>query len=231
MCAACRESCDGKLPLCLKCLALLEALSSAATCPRCAAPLAIHDAPCPYCKGEGIKPFQRVVALGHFEEPVREMIHAIKYHKAWPVAEYLAGYLLEQKRAAELVSRADVLVPVPLHSVRRMSRGFNQAAVLAERLGKLGGKKMCDALIRIRDTETQTHFHSRAQRNRNMKDAFALHRPRQIEGKHVILVDDVMTSGATLTNAAKALKDGRPASISAMVLAVADPRGRGFERV
>ena len=64
-----------------------------------------------------------------------------------------------------------------------------------------------------------------------MKDAFALHQPKQIRGKHVVLVDDVMTSGATLSSAAKALKEGHPASISALVIAVADPRGRGFERV
>ena len=159
------------------------------------------------------------------------MVHAIKYHRDWPLAEYLATRLIEQERAKELMTEAQVLVPVPLYPTRQLSRGYNQAAVFAARLQKLCGVDLSESLIRIRDTETQTHFRSRARRIQNMKDAFALESPRQIRGRHVILVDDVMTSGATLRAAARALKQGGPASVSALVLAVADPRGRSFERV
>lgn len=162
---------------------------------------------------------------------MREMVHAIKYHRDWPLAEYLATRLMEQERAKELMSEVEVLVPVPLYPTRQLSRGYNQAAVFAARLQKLCAVDLSESLIRVRDTETQTHLHSRARRIQNMKDAFALDSSKQIRGKHVILVDDVMTSGATLRAAARALKQGRPASVSALVLAVADPRGRSFERV
>jgi len=103
--------------------------------------------------------------------------------------------------------------------------------VIAKRLKKLCGLNLAEAVIRVRDTETQTHFHSRARRIKNMKGAFALRSAKHIRGKHVILVDDVMTSGATLRAVVRALKEGEPASVSALVLAVADPKGRSFERV
>lgn len=231
VCAACKMACDGRTPLCVNCLALLHAVATSPACRLCAAPLAIEGSPCPYCRQKGLKPFQRVVALGHFEAPVREMIHAIKYHRDWPLAEYLADYLLEQERVKELLTGAEVLIPVPLYPLRQLSRGFNQASVIATRLKKRSGLALAEVLIRVRDTETQTHFHSRAKRIKNMKGAFALGRAKHIRGKHVILLDDVMTSGATLRAAVRALKEGEPASVSALVLAVADPRGRSFERV
>lgn len=231
VCAACKTGCDGRVPLCIDCLAQLNAMTSAPACRLCAAPLAMAGSPCPYCRQRGIKPFQRVVAIGRFEAPLREMVHAIKYHRDWPLAEYLARYLLEQERVKELLTAADVLVPVPLYPLRQLSRGYNQAHVIAKRLKKLCGLNLAEAVIRVRDTETQTHFHSRARRIKNMKGAFALRSAKHIRGKHVILVDDVMTSGATLRAVVRALKEGEPASVSALVLAVADPKGRSFERV
>ena len=81
----------------------------------------------------------------------------------------------------------------------------------------------------MRDTETQTHLHSRARREENLRDAFVLVKPATVAGKHVVLVDDVMTTGATLVSFARAIRLGAPASISALVISVADPRGRGFE--
>ena len=85
------------------------------------------------------------------------------------------------------------------------------------------------AARRIRPTETQTHLHSRAQRTENLRDAFELINPVAIEGKHIVLIDDVLTTGATLTSLARALKPAKPACLSAFVLAVADPKGRAFE--
>ena len=193
--------------------------------------MAYPDAPCPHCRGDGVKPFDRIVALGLFEEPVRALIHAVKYHRAWPLAEYLADCLLERERAKALLTETHVLVPMPLHPLRQMSRGYNQASLLAERLGHSCGVKRADALIRVRHTETQTHFHSRAKREANLKDAFALRSDRHVRGKHVVLIDDVMTSGATLRAAARVLKQAEPASLSAMVIAVADPKGRQFESI
>ena len=162
---------------------------------------------------------------------MRTMIHSIKYHREWPLAEYLADCLLEDERAKALLTETQVLVPVPLHPLRQLPRGYNQASLLAERIGRQCGIRRANALMRLRNTETQTNLHSRAKREANLKDAFTLANDRHVRGRHVVLVDDVMTSGATLRAAARALKDAKPASLSALVLAVADPKGRQFEKV
>jgi predicted amidophosphoribosyltransferase len=91
------------------------------------------------------------------------------------------------------------------------------------------GLRVVPAARRIRPTETQTQMPSRAKRVENLRDAFALIDPATIEDKQVVLVDDVMTTGATLVSLARTLKKANPRNISAIVLAVADPKGRAFE--
>src|SRR5207253_2659559 len=122
-----------------------------------------------------------------------------------------------------------MLVPVPLHWRRQVTRGYNQAEVIARRLGKACTIPVVRAVRRIRNTETQTHQHSAARRAENMKGAFALIDGTKITGRHVTLVDDVWTSGATMQAMARVLKVAKPASICAIVVATADPRG--LERV
>jgi ComF family protein len=210
----------------------LDALAAAPACGRCAAPLAYADAPCPHCRGGGIPPFEQIVALGLFDDPLRGMIHSIKYHGAWPLAEDLADRLREQRRTARaLLTETEAIVPVPLHFARQLSRGYNQAAVIAEGLRRQRRLRVVEALGRVRATETQTHLHSRAKREENLKDAFTLLAADGIRHRRVLLVDDVMTTGAPLRAAARELGKAGPASLSAMVLAVADQRGREFERV
>ena len=230
-CTACQSECDASLPLCEKCLLQLDALATSPACGRCASPLAYPDAPCPHCRGEGAKPLDCIIAIGLYEEPMRSMIHAIKYHRDWPLAEYLADCVLERERARELLKEAQVLVPVPLHPLRQFSRGYNQASLLTARFHRRCRIAQSEALIRLRNTETQTHLHSRTKREANLKNAFALVKGKDIQGKRVVLVDDVRTTGATLRAAARELRKGRPRSLSAIVLAVADPRGRQFETV
>lgn len=89
--------------------------------------------------------------------------------------------------------------------------------------------KFVHAAKRVRPTATQTHLPSRAQRIENLRDAFQLTNYGAIEDKQVVLVDDVLTTGATLVSLARTLKKASPRSISALVLAVADPKGRAFE--
>jgi ComF family protein len=173
--------------------------------------------------------FERVVALGTFRDPLRHLIYAAKYHGRWTVAERLADRLLEQEAIKGLMTVTDCLVPVPLHWLRHITRGFNQAEVLARRLAKRCGKRVERPVIRLRNTETQTHLHSRAKREENLKHAFGLVDRWSIRDRHVVIVDDVMTTGATLQSVARALAPAEPASVSAMVLAVADPLGQDFQ--
>jgi ComF family protein len=232
-CPACGEGFEAERstpsPLCPGCDAKLDALEAAPACRHCAAPLAYEDAPCPHCRNEGLRPFDRVTALGLYDEPLRSVVHAIKYHQAWPLAEYLTSRLLAARggRARELVEGCDVIVAVPLHFTRQFSRGYNQAELIAERLKADGCRRVARSLARVRATETQTHFHSRAQRERNLQEAFTLVSDgSELRGRHVLLVDDVMTTGATLRAAAREVRKASPARLSALVLAVADPRGR-----
>jgi ComF family protein len=194
-------------------------------------PLATEGAPCPHCFGKGDKPFEKLVRLGVYQDPLKRLIHQVKYHGRWELAAMLADRLTQQARVKSILGEECVIVPVPLHPWREISRGYNQADLVARRLAKRFGRKLARVLVRLQNTETQTHIHSKEHRYENLRDAFGLMRAGPIRGKHVILVDDVKTTGATLTWAARTIAEAEPARISAIVLAIADPRGRGFERI
>ena len=231
VCAGCRGPCEPSEFLCGPCLGRLVQLESAAACQRCGAPLVQTDAPCPFCKGDGVPHYSRILRLGVFDDPLKDLIHQFKYQGRWAIGQQLARRLLEQPVIRELLPQVDVLVPVPLHFLRQLHRGYNQATVIARCLARYSGTPLKRPLARIRNTETQTHLHSRAQRFDNLRSAFRLIRPRSIRGKRVLVIDDVLTTGATLQTVGRALRPARPSSLTALVLAVADPRGRGFRAV
>lgn len=227
-CARCEGVSSGPF-LCEVCDAELRDLAQRPACEWCAMPLGDEGGACPYCEGKGASPFDRIVALGAFRDPLRHLIYTVKYHGRWPVAEQLADRLIEREPAKGLLSDIECLVPVPLHRFRQITRGFNQAEVIARRIKKRCGLHLAHPVIRLRNTETQTHLHSRAKRDENLKDAFGLVNESSIRGRHVAIVDDVTTTGATLRSVARTLQYAEPASLSAIVLAVADPLGQDFQ--
>src|SRR5262245_24642180 len=97
VCAVCGGAGMDTSQLCEACNHDLQKLELAAACPKCAMPLAEHGAPCPHCGGKGHKPFERIVRLSIFDDPVKHLIHQIKYHNRWPLAEFLAERLVEQE--------------------------------------------------------------------------------------------------------------------------------------
>lgn len=226
------DSVGGKIQvICDECRFKIELLESAPACEKCAMPLSSAGAPCPYCLGKGIRPFDSIIRLANFDEPITQLIYHIKYHRRWTLAELAADRLRQQPRVRELLSQADRIISVPLHPMRQFGRGYNQAEVIARRLCRRTRMRYVRPLVRLRNTETQTHLNSKERRFENMREAFGLLWPKQVAKKHVVIVDDVMTSGATLMAAANALRDAEPLSIHAIVVARADPRGRGFETI
>lgn len=230
-CANCGGAANSDGFLCAGCDDSLSQLRHAPSCEWCAMPLAQDNGPCPYCLGSGAPHYEQIVALGKFVEPIKSLVHKLKYHRRWTVGEEFGRLLARQDRVHRLLEEADCLVPVPLHRLRQISRGYNQAEIVARALSSTRKIPICRPVKRARNTETQTHLHSRARRFKNLKDAFRLVHPECVEGKRVLVVDDVMTSGATLQIIARTLSPAAPRSLSAIVVGIADPLGRQFQGV
>ncbi|MDQ6624047.1 MAG: ComF family protein, partial [Verrucomicrobiota bacterium] len=132
-----------------------------------------------------------------------------------PIADWL-GETLDDPRLRDC--HFDLVVPVPLHSARKRERGFNQAELLAEIFCARAGLPLSLALERVRYTTTQTAF-DRAERMENLRDAFRLRRNADVRGCRVLLIDDVLTTGATLSECARVLKVGGATSVHAATAA------------
>ena len=150
------------------------------------------------------------------EGPIKDGVYSLKYRGVRAAAAEL-GRLMAQYQAEEPVP-GDVIVPVPLHRRRLRERGYNQSALLAREVSKLSGIPNDEGLlVRTKDTPPQVRAVSREQRRSNVEDSFRC--PENVEGRALILVDDVATTGSTLSACASALKDRGAASVWGLVLA------------
>jgi ComF family protein len=150
---------------------------------------------------------------------VRKLVHEFKYHRQFHLRHPVANWLmetLEDPRLREL--RFDIIVPVPLHPARERERGFNQAQLLAELLSAKVSIPVRPVLERIRYTTTQTAF-DRAERMENLRDAFRLRKKVHVQDLRVLLIDDVLTTGSTLSECARVLKRAGAISVHAATAA------------
>jgi ComF family protein len=172
-------------------------------------------ASCAACVGDAL-PFDYARSAALYHGPLREAIHAFKFGGKRALARPLADLMLEECRDA-LDAGALVLVPVPLTRERRAARGFNQAALLAERVGR--GRRLAVKprwLRRVRSTAAQSDL-SAAERQTNVRGAFAA--SPAVAGRHVVIVDDVFTTGATVRECARALRAEGAARVGALTVA------------
>ncbi len=153
---------------------------------------------------------------------VQELLHLIKYHGMTNLAFLLGKYYGEELKKSKTLSDVDAIIPVPLHPRKELQRGFNQSLEICKGLtGALAIPVWEKVLLRTSYTTSQTTKH-REERWSNVQQTFKLKKGKTLTGKHVLIVDDVFTTGATLEACCQALKLGNPRELSVMTLAYAD---------
>ena len=216
LCAAVLGQGDA-FPLCLACREAL-APRRGGYCPRCGICYADPAAPAYPCLACRLKspPWTAFAFHGPYAGSIKELVHRHKFghdHGLGTLLRFLVGQVWELRG----LDRPDLVVPVPMLPSRVLRRGFNQSAELARMLGKvLGLPPDMSGLAKVRDTQTQSSL-GRSERHRNVAGAFAA--GMDMSGLNVLLVDDVMTTGATMTACAKACLGAGAARVDAFVLA------------
>lgn len=196
ICALCGEPAQQPYPLCHPCENELPWLIDA--CCRCALPMPGPDMSCAACRRRA-PAFDTVVAPWHYGFPLDSVISRFKHHRQWPLGRLLALLLSHdlRHRYQEGLPRPQLLLPVPLAKQRLRARGFNQAAMLARWLSAELQVPCSEGwLTRCRDTPAQQSLSARARR-RNLRDAFSLTAAAEPAGRHLAIIDDVLTTGST----------------------------------
>jgi ComF family protein len=204
------DACEAKIvrilrPFCETCSGPFEgSITSAFICANCAHRTIYFDVAVAAYRGRGI---------------VREIIHEFKYARQIHLRHLVAHWLragLDDERLRDI--SFDLIVPVPLHPARQRERGFNQASLLAESLSAETSMPCRGVLQRIRYTTTQTAL-DRSERMENLHNAFRLRKNADVRGLRVLLIDDVLTTGSTLSECARVLKRAGAISVHAVTAA------------
>ncbi len=197
----CCKACNSELPR-----------LSAAHCPSCALPTPTGEV-CGRCL-QHPPAFDHAVAAFSYSFPIDQLIKALKFHERLILIDFLAEEL-----ASCITTTPDYLIAIPLHPTRLRERGFNQSQLLAARISKrLGIPLLTEACQRVRDTPPQSSLPWK-ERDKNIRGAFTLSSSADFVGRHVAIVDDVMTTGASLGELARTLKKAGAREVSVWVVA------------
>jgi ComF family protein len=219
-CASCGADTEGGVHLCAGCAEKARRIE-APFCEKCSEPFdgAIDEAfVCANC-GDRELHFDCAVAPYLSRGVVREFIHRFKYdHERFlrlPLGAWLAAALEDERLTRTPI---DAIVPVPLHPTRFRERGFNQATLLAEQLAAHAKIPVVEALRRTRYTTTQTRL-DRHERMENLRNAFRVRQSAAVQSRHLLLVDDVFTTGSTVDECARVLRLAGAASVRVATVA------------
>ncbi len=219
-CLACGAIVAEPRTLCLGCWQGLTFIAEP-VCAGCGVPFPVPLPAGSRCAACHARPwrFDRARAALVYDRASRPMILRFKHADRLDLAPAFAGWMA--RAGSQLLAEADLIAAVPLHRWRLLGRRYNQAAVLAMALGRLAGKPVCpDLLVRRRRTPSQGGLDP-GQRRRNVEGAFAVRAAvrARVAGRRVLLVDDVNTTGATLSACAGVLKSAGAAAVDALTLA------------
>ena len=189
-------------------------------CLRCGRVLGLHAsrARCPDCRGRTFA-FKRALAAASYEGPARELIRRMKARREPFWAESLARWVVERLRREGLAGSFDGVIPVPAHWTARVSRGFNPAELVARAAAKALGIPCRSVLARRGFRRRRQTGLLRAERLANVAGVFACRAGKGLEGKRCLLVDDVITTGATVDACARLLRRAGAASVVAVAVA------------
>ncbi len=168
-------------------------------------------------------PFIGAASYAYFttEGLLQHLLHGLKYGGKQEIGVFLGKRLGAALQEVPWAKTVDMIIPVPLHKAKQASRGYNQSLLIANGISeKLNIPVADNILYRLRDTESQTHK-TRSERINNMENAFAVKNYREIQGKHILLCDDVLTTGATLEACALALLRENDVKISLATIGIA----------
>ena len=238
---------SSRLPVCEDCLAAFPRISSEKQCATCGLPLqatpgadglddadddARHpDAPeqpvlsgptggtlCGECRSRTFR-FDLARSFACYENPLVRAVLLLKFEELEPLADWFADRLAELVRQNPSISQADLVVPVPLHKQRRNERGFNQAELLSKRVARRLKLPHAGVLLVRKKPRPDKHLLTQRERWESVRGAFATHAGSQVDNRRVLLVDDVMTTGATLDACAKALRDAGASEVFGLTVA------------
>lgn len=223
VCRVCQQPIERftAVPVCEDCLQTVRPFAGL-KCAKCGlflqGPVVLHGTVfCALCR-RGAFVFDQARSFGWYEGTLRSLIHLLKYNGFRPLAKPLGSRIAGLVTDFQPIS-FNLVLPVPLHSKRQRLRGFNQSALLAKQLAKVCGialgMKDC---VRVRDTPPQTGLRA-AERRRNVAGAFHVPSPPAVNSKRVLLIDDVMTTGATANSCARALLEAGAECVSVLTLA------------
>jgi len=227
ICGADSEHSGVASPFCPDCRdELIDAAGD--VCWRCAMPVGPYsrrDGGCGECRGRALG-FDRAIALGPYQGPIRELCLSLKHEQNGWIAPWLADVLVQGRPELHHESRGALIAPIPLHWWRQWRRGYNQAEELARGLARRLNLARVNPLRRVISTRKLAGL-GRTERAGLLKNAFKVRArfSKKLAGRTVILVDDVLTTGATCGAAARALKKAGAKRVIALVVARAEGKG------